>query len=612
MITYVDIETADAESLWTYGPGFCRLAGYASGHAPVRITTDMDEVVDVLHRSDFIVGHNVLAFDLPALDLHHGLDLARLVREDRVIDTLLAARHNDPPFSGPGDRSRYNLNAVATRYLGESEGKAVTDGVSALEALRKQYGGYDRIPVDHSEYVRYLVRDVEILRGIAFHLRVDDYLRREHRVMWRLGHITRHGWRVDVAEAGRRLADQQARVAAMKARLAGDYGLPVDGAAPQRSKAGIAALEKAFLGCGIEAPRTAKGALATGKEALVNLATAHPDNAALLDLCEVLRALNGERSTVQTLLDHTHSDGRVHPGVDASQATGRISVTKPGLTVMGKRDRANVLERSLLLPDEGHVLVAFDLSQVDARAIAAHAQDPDYIACFDPGKDYHREMAVSLFGDPKRRSDAKPVTHATTYGQGAHGLSVNAGISKGEAERLLRSLDVRFPGLARFKKEVRRTAERRHGLRNGFGRPIRIQPGREFTQAPAAIGQGTARDLMMEGILRLPEWLLPHLRAIVHDEIVLSIPMDRVDEAERAVLDALQFEWAPRQGAASVPILADKSERGADWADCYRSEAKWPEVSRKHRELTSCSDDGCLWHKGTCPDAPLAGSTAAA
>ncbi|MDP3968449.1 MAG: DNA polymerase [Nocardioides sp.] len=597
MITYFDVETADADRLWTYGPGFCRLGGYATGDAPVRVTADMAELVDVLHRSAYVVGHNILAFDLPALELHHGLDLARLVREDRVVDTLLAARHNDPPFSGPVDKSRYNLNAVATRYLGHEQGKATTDGASALEVLRGEFGGYDQIPVDHPDLMRYLVQDVEVLRCIAKHLRVDDYLRREHRVMWRLNHISRHGWRVDVAEAERRLAAQRERVAVMKQRLARDYGLPSEGTAPQRSKAGVAALEKALRDCGVEPPRTAKGALATSKDVLNGLAAEHPDNAALLDLCEALRALNGERSTVQTVLDHTHADGRVHPGVDASQATGRISVTKPGLTVMGKRDRANILERSLLLPDEGHVLVAFDLSQVDARAIAGHAQDPAYIACFEPGKDYHTEMAMELFGDPRRRSDAKPVTHATTYGQGAFGLASNAGISNDEAKRLLRSLDLRFPGLARFKKEIRKKAERRHGVRTGFGRPIRITPGKEFTQAPAAMGQGTARDLMMEGILRLPEWLLPHLRAIVHDEIVLSIPAEGAEEAEAAVLDALQYEWSPGPGKVPVPILADRSERGLDWADCYRSEAKWPEVARSHRHATTCDGEGCVWHR---------------
>lgn len=592
---YFDLETADADQLYVYGDGFCRLAGYAVDDGPVTVTTDMTEVVDVLAKADLVVAHNAIAFDLPALELYHGLDLYTLVHEGRVLDTLLAVRHNDPPYSGKADTRRYGLDAVAKRLLGE--GKAASEGESDLKKLAKKHGGYDRIPVDDPAYVAYLRQDVEVLRGIAGCLKVDDYLRREHLVMWRLNHITRYGLRLDVAEAKRRVAAQNERIEEAKLRLAADYGLPTGGKAPQRSKEGAAALEKAFAACGVEPSRTAKGALATGKDALAKLAAEHPDNAKLAELCDVIRAINGERSTAQTLLDRAQSDGRVHPDVDARQAFGRISVTNPGMTVMGKRDRSNVLERSLLLPDEGHVLIALDLAQVDARAIAAHSQDPDYIACFKPVEDYHTQMAVELFGDSSRRSDAKPVTHATTYGMGAKGLAQAAGISDNDAKGLLDKLDRRFPRLARLKKNVRGTAERKHILHNGFGRPMRIGINREYTQAPAAIGQGTARDLMTEGILRLPEWLLPSLRAIVHDEIVLSVPVDRADEAKREALNALQFMWAPSEDATPIPVLADTSEYGEDWLDCYRAELKkWPEVALSHRKKKACDVEGCTWH----------------
>jgi DNA polymerase-1 len=593
---YFDIETADADELYTYGPRFCRLAGYAIDNGPVFITTDMDELCNVLRGADRVVAHNAIAFDLAALEHWHGLDVGGLVDEGRVRDTLILARHNDPPLSGHTDDRRYSLEAIGKRLSGRGKDLIVT-GESVLKGLARDFGGYDQIPVEDSSYRKYLVRDVELLREVAAYLKCDTYARREHRVVWRLTHISKHGFRVDAVEGRRRQADQQARVAVLQQRLVQVYGLPTERKAPQRTKEGLTALEKAFRDCGVEPPRTSKGALATGKDTLAALLQEHPNNEALVELVETVRALNGERSVTQTILDHTGSDGRVHPSVDARQATGRISVTKPGLTVMGKRDRVNVLERSLLLPDEGEVLVAFDLSQVDARAIAAHCQDAGYVSAFAPGKDYHTEMAVELFGDPSRRNDAKPVTHATTYGMGARGLAASAGIGQAEAQALLNTLDRRFPGLARFKKQVRAEAGRTHILWNAFGRPMRVEKGREHTQAPAAIGQGTARDLMMEGILRLPRWLLPCLRAIVHDEIVLSVPTDRAHEAEDAVLKALQFHFRVPGTDLAVPVLADKSERGRDWADCYRKEkATWPEVARDHREQLSCFDVHCSWH----------------
>jgi len=67
----------------------------------------------------------------------------------------------------------------------------------------------------------------------------------------------------------------------------------------------------------------------------------------------------------------------------------------------------------------------------------------------------------------------------------------------------------------------------------------------------------------MQGILALPSECLPMLRAQVHDEIVLSIPLDLVEDVSRAVVEALSFEWK------GVPILADRSKAGASWGRCY-------------------------------------------
>lgn len=614
-IAYFDLETAAADKLWNYGTGFVRLAGIASDDTDVVTTTDISAVVEIIESADLVVGHNILGFDLLALERYHGLDLGRLVGENRVLDTLLAARQNDPPLSGKADARRYNLDAVCQRVLGD--GKVAGDSGSRLKELAEEYGGFDEIPVDHPDYARYLVQDVNLVRELAQHLLVDDYLIREHQVMWRLGHITKYGFRVDTDLARRLLAEGAERVESQKQRLHTHYGLPLTGKKPHTTTSGKAALEQAFIALGVEPPRTQTGALATSKEALVRLESDYVKSPEVTDLCRTLRALNGERSTAQTLLAHTGDDGRVHPSVAAIQATGRLSVTDPGLSVMGKRDRANVCERAMLLPDEGSVLIGADLSQVDARAMAMHSQDPAYIAALQPGTDMHDEMAAAIFGSQDwdrtaghhpRRTDAKAITHATSYGMGASALAKTAGISLADAESQLAMLDLQFPKLAVYKRYIREKA-RCQVVQNAFGRWMRVQPGKEYTQAPAFIGQGTARDLMTEGILRLPEWLLPSLRAIVHDEIILSVPLDLANEAEQSILGALQFNWTITPGSLPVRVLADKSDRGADWADCYRSEKPdWPEVAREHRQRSDCGDPACTWHTRHDSQRPLSPS----
>ena len=70
----------------------------------------------------------------------------------------------------------------------------------------------------------------------------------------------------------------------------------------------------------------------------------------------------------------------------------------------------------MFLPEPGHVIVTADLSQIDARAIAAWSQDPAYSALFQPGVDSHVEVARMVWGDPNRRQDAKAIGHGWNYG----------------------------------------------------------------------------------------------------------------------------------------------------------------------------------------------------
>jgi DNA polymerase I len=77
--------------------------------------------------------------------------------------------------------------------------------------------------------------------------------------------------------------------------------------------------------------------------------------------------------------------------------------------------------------------------------------------------------------------------------------------------------------------------------------------------------------LMMEGLLRLPTHILPMLRAVVHDEVVLSVPLDVIDDVEAEVLEALSFPWAPPGKERLVQIEAGLGQRrGINWGDVYR------------------------------------------
>lgn len=588
-ILIFDVESGDADRLFEHPPGeagYVRLAAWAWGDGPVTVTPDIAELCRQIERARIIVGHNIIGFDLPALERYHSLDVDRLIGQGRVIDTLLVVRQLDPPRAQGADKGRYTLDAIGRR-LGVGD-KLVEGDESVLKTLSEQYGGYDAIPVDNPTYCAYAAQDVELTRAVAARLRVDTYARREMAVMWRFRRIERAGVRVDVEAADTMLAAHAERRGDLLEVLHSRYGVPRTGkASPHQSAGGLSALEAALVGMGLsetDLPRTPKsGDLALNKATLPALVAAHPGTPGVAELAEVLTGVGESLTVVAQLRASVSPNGRAHPTVSAEQATGRLSITRPALTTAGKRSERLITQRAVILPDTNdEVLLAADLSGIDAAALAMLSGDPDYIAA--ASGDYHNAMAVAVFGQcgwdgtghHPRRKDAKVLVHGINYGMGAALAAANAGVSVDEAKAVISRLDAAYPVLAAWKARVRAEAASGQVLRTPAGRTVRCDPGREFTQAPAFLGQSTARDLLAQGVLRMPAWLASRLRLIVHDEVVLSVPRDRVEEASSALMDALTLgggDWTLVAGAPSVAIRAEVSAPGADWAACYLDES---------------------------------------
>jgi P4 family phage/plasmid primase-like protien len=488
-VVALDIETASEEQLWARGPEFVRLCGYQTGDR-ITLTSDANQLARIIEGATLVIGHNVMAFDLVAFARNYGVDLMKLAADGRVFDTKLAAILNDPPTPGSAQakiQREYSLDNLGARLLGATK-------TGDLKALAKEHGGYDQIPLDDERYARYLVGDVDLTARLAGQLRTNPYVRREHRVAAIAAQIRLSGFRVDVPELECRVvANRDARAKHLE-QLAARYGLPTtkkDGKpsrSPHATAEGKAAIVQAFTDLGVELPKTEKGAPSFGKLALARVAEQHADRDEVMALVELVSSLNGVRTVYETVLAHLHGD-RVHPEIGLFQASGRWSTTKPGLTVMGKRG-GKYAEREVFLPEPGHVIISADLAQVDARAIAALSQDPAYLAMFGPGLDLHREVATRVWGDPGRRDDAKAIGHGWNYGMGIAGLARNAKVSEDVAREFDRAMREQFPGLIAWRDGVRADGEVGRLLDNGFGRLMRVDPNRAWTQAPGAHGPG--------------------------------------------------------------------------------------------------------------------------
>jgi DNA polymerase-1 len=301
-------------------------------------------------------------------------------------------------------------------------------------------------------------------------------------------------------------------------------------------------------------PRTGKTkVLSVGADDLRAVARQYPD---LAGLCELIVKAAWPRTVYQTAADCLTADDRVHPGNSFRQASGRWSVTNPGLTVYGKHGGRHH-ERDIFLPDPGHVLLSFDLSQVDMRAMAGHSQDPMYMALFAPGRDAHAEIAAQV---GLKRQDSKQIGHGWNYGLGPTRMIAN-GLDPAKVHAFIAGMEQRFPVLIAWREHIREIGKSGAILDNGFGRQMRCDPARAYTVAPALMGQGGARDIMCDCLLRLPREIHPMLRVMVHDEILLSVPGDIVLDVIPVVKQAMTTTWR------NVPITCDMT-LGASWGEC--------------------------------------------
>lgn len=567
--TPFDIETDSADRLYTRSPdpSYVRLVGYGTHTGPLMGV--LPGVPTCTVNGNF--------FDFPALDRHCGVPVEQTIPFSRDLRT--AAFQHDPPTSaqtksGPAFKS-YSMAALAERYLGESPDK------DELKRLAKEYGGYDRIPLDEPRYAAYLRSDLDVTGRLNAAIPWDPYEEREAWVSTVTARTTLNGFKVATEALRARVAMDTDRALDGRVRLAEDYGFPLtnqagqEAKAPQRTKAGKAAFERALTSLGIRVdfwPRGADGSLSLKKETLEAVADfcereRHP----ALAIVQAVQMMNGVRNNAANLLRCVGPEGRVHARFEPFQSTRRWSVQEPGLTVLKKGVEDS--ERQYLIADEGDVLVSVDLDQIDIRGAAAHAQDPGLIALLnDAGRDIHTEIAT-MSGTPRKQ--AKTLDLGWLYGRSWKAMAEMPGMTAESAQKVCGYMAGAFPGVTRWQARVREQAGAGILLDNGFGGRLRAEQARAYTQAPALVGQSTTRELVAEGLIdlarRAPE-MLPMLRVIVHDEVVASVPRAHAEECARILQSCLSRQWAPAGCSIPVNITAGQGKPftfAERWGDLY-------------------------------------------
>lgn len=332
---------------------------------------------------------------------------------------------------------------------------------------------------------------------------------------------------------------------------------------------------------GLPPQKRTKTGPSTDHQTLERLRGEHPIIEHLLAYREVekLRSTYGEG-----LIAEVADDGRIHATFNQMVArTGRLSSDRPNLhnipvrTEMGRRFRA------AFVPARGYRLLVADYNQIELRVIAHLSGDPGLVEAFATGEDIHDRTASRVFGVPAeevtfdQRSRAKMVSYGLVYGMEAYGLAQRLAIPTSEAQEILDAYFEAFPSVRAFMDETVAQARDRGYTETEFGRRrripelasnqrnVRMAGERQAMNAPI---QGLAADIFKVALVRLDRALdasggTPLGRVVlqVHDEVILEVPPDRIDEASAVVLDALSGAFD-----LTVPLEVNLSV-GSSWAE---------------------------------------------
>ncbi|MEF2277803.1 DNA polymerase I [Deinococcus sp. YIM 134068] len=347
---------------------------------------------------------------------------------------------------------------------------------------------------------------------------------------------------------------------------------------PIRSRDQLEAVLYDELGLATGKKTKLTGKRSTAVSALEPLRDEHPIIPALLEYRELEKLRGTYLDPLPNLVNPR--TGRLHTTfAQTAVATGRLSSLNPNLQNIPIRSELGREIRKGFVADEGYVLLSADYSQIELRLLAHIADDPLMQQAFREGADIHRRTAAQVLGleeatvSSQQRRAAKTVNFGVLYGMSAHRLSNDLSISYSEAASFIDIYFSTYPGIRGY---IERTLEfgREHGyVETLYGRrryvPELKAQNRNVREAGERLTynmpiQGTAADIIKVAMVQLDrelEALGARLLLQVHDELLIEVPGDRVDEASRLTREVME-------GAArlSVPLAVEVGV-GPNWYD---------------------------------------------
>jgi len=311
--------------------------------------------------------------------------------------------------------------------------------------------------------------------------------------------------------------------------------------------------------------RTPTGAISTGTKVLTTLSENY-DIPFIKDLEEFRKKNKILNGFILPYMDGDiiKSDGRIHTTFHITgTVTGRLSSSNPNLQQI---PRGNTVKQ-LFLPEEGHIMVNADYSQMELRVMAALSGDPKLLGAYRNGIDVHALTASLVYNIPmeqvakEQRQTAKMVNFAILYGSSARGLAYRLNRPEDEMTEFIKRWYEVYADVQAFNKHVTNFTLAHGYIITPFNRYRHLPDvyssngaakAHAIRQANNFIIQSTASDMTLLSLIQIHKFLTSNpqydakILSSVHDSIVLSINQEQAIELLRSIksiVESYNFDW---------------------------------------------------------------------
>ncbi len=300
--------------------------------------------------------------------------------------------------------------------------------------------------------------------------------------------------------------------------------------------------------------KTKTGQISTDDSILEKFLDKHPVVAPVMQYRELTK-LKSTYVDALPLLVNPHTQ-KIHTTFHQSKAvTGRLSSINPNLQNIPVRTELGKQMRKAFIPQDNHLLMSADYSQIELRIVAALSNDENMIQAFKDKKDIHTATASKIYHvaetdvQAEMRYKAKSVNFGIIYGQGAWGLSQNIKVPQKEAKALIENYFLEYPHIKKLMDEqiafarehgfVETLSGRRRWLRdiNSANATVRGFAERNAINMPI---QGTAADMIKLAMIAIQKamtkkGLASKMILQVHDELLFDVPLQEQDVMQQLV-----------------------------------------------------------------------------